>query len=483
MNDAADNPPAPPSPPTPAGTARTLGSTVSSHCSHAWATSHPDRADGGRPGGPRARRTGRLGRGWLAGLLGLLLTLPTLANAVAAYDVEVLLDWAERTYSSHFPGPQRTQSSPPYVYRHYPSTGNYVGVADGVVYILGPVSGGQLSPVGTVARFECEVVPENCVAAAPALQARYDLQGNAVSGGAVLARDSAGRHLVWGQSRSIAATVGTPLQGLSARLLADQALQVVVGTGSYGALLRRDGSVAEWGVFGQKAATATSALTVSLPGPAAQLGLGSYLHAILRDGSVWAQGSEVVNLDGALRRRMRQIQAPPDVVAFSSGQFQDGLLVVTRTGEVWRLPAQRVNGVSNAAAVHCTQTSCLAVQRGGGLIFWDSTPAAPRTLPAFDNLVLKQAVLLGDSTPVAVLAVGKDGQLYVMSILGGGTAQVANIGSVSDLDCTLHYCVVKQVDGTLWGWGSRLGGLYPADPTGIVGSALAPVRLPGMVVP
>lgn len=70
-----------------------------------------------------------------------------------------------------------------------------------------------------------------------------------------------------------------------------------------------------------------------------------------------------------------------------------------------------------------------------------------------------------------------------MSFFSGDTAQVANIGSVSDLDCILHFCAVKQVNGTLWAWGSALGSLYPADPTGIVGSALAPVRLPGMVVP
>ena len=221
----------------------------------------------------------------------------------------------------------------------------------------------------------------------------------------------------------------------------------------------------------------------SQSGPAAQLGLGRYLHAILRDGSVWVQGSDLVMMDGALRRRMSQIQAPPDIVAFSSGQFQDALLVVSRAGEVWRLPAMKINGVSNAAAVHCTRTHCLAVRRGGGLVWWDSTSAAPRTLPAFDNLDLKQAVLLGDSTPAGILAVGKDGRLYVSSIFSVNTTQTANMGPVADVACTLHYCVVKQVDGTLWAWGSSLGSLYPADPTGIVGSALAPVRLPGMVVP
>ena len=39
------------------------------------------------------------------------------------------LDWAERQYPGLFPGPQADRSAPPYVYRHYPSTGHYLGVA------------------------------------------------------------------------------------------------------------------------------------------------------------------------------------------------------------------------------------------------------------------------------------------------------------------------------------------------------------------
>jgi uncharacterized protein (DUF1800 family) len=64
-----------------------------------------------------------------------------------------LLDWAERNYSVFFPGHEPNLTLDPYIYRYYPSTRNYVGVANGRVYILGPVSGDVLGDVGAVADF------------------------------------------------------------------------------------------------------------------------------------------------------------------------------------------------------------------------------------------------------------------------------------------------------------------------------------------
>lgn len=64
-----------------------------------------------------------------------------------------LLDWAELAYTDLFPGPQADLLSAPYTYRYYPATGNYVGVADGRVYLLGPASGNVLADVGAVADF------------------------------------------------------------------------------------------------------------------------------------------------------------------------------------------------------------------------------------------------------------------------------------------------------------------------------------------
>ena len=75
-----------------------------------------------------------------------------------------LLDWAELTYPTLFPGHKPNLTLAPYEYRHYPETGNYVGVAGEDVYILGPVSNQELRRVGAVEDFRCRVLPSSCVA-------------------------------------------------------------------------------------------------------------------------------------------------------------------------------------------------------------------------------------------------------------------------------------------------------------------------------
>lgn len=88
-----------------------------------------------------------------------LLGVPAAAAPPASLPATgVLLDWAERHYPHFFPGRRPDVVEPPYQYRHYPATGNYVGVADGQVYVLGPLSGGQLLHVGAVADFAAQVL-------------------------------------------------------------------------------------------------------------------------------------------------------------------------------------------------------------------------------------------------------------------------------------------------------------------------------------
>ena len=83
--------------------------------------------------------------------------------------VSDLMDWAERTYPQFFPGTQTNQSLAPYIYRHYPATGNYVGVAGNAVYILGPVAGSNEVPLymGELASFACQVHPGSCASSEP----------------------------------------------------------------------------------------------------------------------------------------------------------------------------------------------------------------------------------------------------------------------------------------------------------------------------
>lgn len=76
-----------------------------------------------------------------------------------------VLDWAELAYPTLFPGhpPQRVLA--PYLYRHYPASGNYLGIAGNGIWLLGPAAGGGANPVhvGDHADLACQVYPASCL--------------------------------------------------------------------------------------------------------------------------------------------------------------------------------------------------------------------------------------------------------------------------------------------------------------------------------
>ena len=84
-----------------------------------------------------------------------------LSTTTMAESAEQLMDEAQARYPALFPEPQPTQSLPPFAYRHYPSTGNYVGVAlvsdgpyvAGNVYVLGASFGDKPVSVGPLTQF------------------------------------------------------------------------------------------------------------------------------------------------------------------------------------------------------------------------------------------------------------------------------------------------------------------------------------------
>lgn len=89
-------------------------------------------------------------------------------GGVAAADaVAQLFEYAESKYPAYFPGHKATQSYAPYLYRYYPETGRYVGVAVNVpqgaaeveagVYVLGGDFGSSPTYVGQLTSF---VVPK-----------------------------------------------------------------------------------------------------------------------------------------------------------------------------------------------------------------------------------------------------------------------------------------------------------------------------------
>ena len=85
--------------------------------------------------------------------------------AVRTPDATALFDWAETAYPQYFPSHRFNQSAPPYVFRYYPETGNYVGLSGSTVAVLGPISGGAVLTVGQVSDFACQVYPSDCAPA------------------------------------------------------------------------------------------------------------------------------------------------------------------------------------------------------------------------------------------------------------------------------------------------------------------------------
>jgi uncharacterized protein (DUF1800 family) len=84
------------------------------------------------------------------------------------WDASALMDWAQQAYAQYFPSAQADAFYAPYTYRYYPETQTYLGVAGGDVYVLGPVTGGALTWVGTLEGFRCVAQPASCSPSAPA---------------------------------------------------------------------------------------------------------------------------------------------------------------------------------------------------------------------------------------------------------------------------------------------------------------------------
>lgn len=91
-----------------------------------------------------------------------------------------LFDWAEKQYPQFFPSHEANRQLAPYTYRYYAGSGNYVGLSGDTIYVLGPISGGALQPVGSAASFLCLVYAQECSQAPVALAS--DLQTRQLAG-------------------------------------------------------------------------------------------------------------------------------------------------------------------------------------------------------------------------------------------------------------------------------------------------------------
>jgi hypothetical protein len=65
-----------------------------------------------------------------------------------------VFNWAERLYPDNFlPKNTATASGGGYTYRHYPATGEYLGVKDGKVFYLNPAAGPTPQDVGALQQY------------------------------------------------------------------------------------------------------------------------------------------------------------------------------------------------------------------------------------------------------------------------------------------------------------------------------------------
>ncbi len=404
--------------------------------------------------------------------------------SAAPYDVEVLLGWAERTWPTLFPGPQPTQTSPPYTFRCYP-TGNCAGVADGTVYIHGPVAGGGLQAVGPMAQFECQAVPENCPPPELPRLAAYTVVTTRGLGGAVVGRDSGGRMLVMGDLPLLRPGEGVAIAGSATVVLSTTSKQFVPFS-SRGLFLEPDGRVLEWGQYiayptlGSHVRPLSAAASFDWPSDVIALSQRGY--ALRADRTIWASTGENKLVEGSALRPsvQRQPQPPGLVVAFASGAHPRFQHVVTREGEVWRLGGNRVAGVADAVSADCQQSSCVAVLRDGRVVFWweDGIAREPPSIIAAGLNDIRAAA----ASPFGILAVDRSGQLKTWSAFPGAVT-VAGFRDVTDIACAPRFCAIRRGDGTLWGFGVSLGSLHPADPDGAAGSPSSPVRLAGFNLP
>ncbi len=92
---------------------------------------------------------------------------PDLPQAASVEDA-AFFSWAERAYPAFFTGSATEGVSGNYTYRFYPASGNYLALANGGVYVLGPISAGAIQYVAPRTAFACQVTPADCPAALPA---------------------------------------------------------------------------------------------------------------------------------------------------------------------------------------------------------------------------------------------------------------------------------------------------------------------------
>jgi hypothetical protein len=111
-----------------------------------------------------------------------------------ALDATGLMNWAEGVFSgSYFPVHLQNSILGPFVYRGPYPTGNYMGLAGDVIYIMGPSFGASVPvAVGTLGQFTCRALPQNCTSTGSRVTGTVIGKGSPLAGATVTLQDIAG---------------------------------------------------------------------------------------------------------------------------------------------------------------------------------------------------------------------------------------------------------------------------------------------------
>lgn len=425
----------------------------------------------------------------LCAVLALLLDASPVSAAAPTIDATALMDWAETAFPEFFPSRESNRLADPYVYRYYASTGNYLGVSGQHVAVLGPISGGQVLNVGTLAQFRCRVLARACIEA----------NGSRVVRGASF--DSAitqdGRVLIWDRfgSNSRLPEGSAPIVGTSAVQLAQTAQQLAISDRDV-VLLGLDGTLKGWGEprgwtgvpLGPGGWT-SRVLDMPWPGPVRQMSLGwSYPSALLDDGTVWN-----LTFPSNVARPTR-VDGLSDIVSLSDGGGHmravrsDGMVMEMRVDLTSPSPSQYrpVPDATSVQRVSCGPHHCLALRTDRTVVAWGLGPLGDGTTGFSNSAItvtgLSDIVRISAGGAVAggsmSAAVSNNGQVWVWGRRSSGTggllrpAAVPGLSDVTDVSCTQN-CLFRRSDGSLWTW--DIG----PDPTRLSQAE----RIPGITVP
>lgn len=418
--------------------------------------------------------------------LALPAPVPTVPEATA------LFDWAESTYPQFFPGPQTNLTSAPYVYRHYPATGNYVGVDGDDVYILGPVSGGGLLHVGKRADFACLVHPASCE---PAAVAQVHSGGTVVF---VRLRD--GRLYAKGSGANCQLGDGDKV---------DRPAPVSLGghwssIGGSGTLvgLKDDGSVWAWGYNAQGQIGDGSKTERCVPKRVAegfqQVATGA--HAVYgrgptigvkQDGSLWMWGPNI--LQNSTETEPGEYLTPArlgtDADWSQAVAGSNHVLAVKRDGSLWTWGhndyGQLGNGktvivvaeqtpqrvLENVVAVAAASYRSYAVTASGALYGWgwnalDGLVGDDTNIDRNSPTLIGQGFVSVSASDQRVVALKADGSAWSWGpnqqfhgVVGDGTlvpraAPVQVATGMAQVTTSTDGALALDTQGRLWGWGT-----------------------------